>query len=122
MASARGGRSRPQNSFYASADGAPIWASTTVSNGPALWSSAAGDAGSGLLLGGPAGKTSATLPPMGQAGAHSDLTDSSGVIVLASLAPREKPTMYIAGPTRTGHGGIRKGWSSATRTDRHPAM
>jgi hypothetical protein len=37
----------------------------------------------------------------------------------ASLAPREKPTMYIAVPTNTGHSGISTGWSS--RTDRHPA-
>jgi hypothetical protein len=37
----------------------------------------------------------------------------------ASLAPREKPTMYIAVPTSTGHSGISPGWSSLT--DRHPA-
>jgi hypothetical protein len=60
MVSAPGGRSRQQNLFYAIADGGPIWASTTVSNGPALSSSDEGDAGSCLLLGGLAGKTSAT--------------------------------------------------------------
>jgi hypothetical protein len=41
----------------------------------------------------------------GQAGAYSNLTGSSGVMDRASLAPREKPTMYIAVPTSTGHGG-----------------
>jgi hypothetical protein len=55
----------------------------------------------------------------GRAGAHSDLTGSSGVMERASLAPRENPTMYIAGPTSTGHGGISGGLSSAPRTDCH---
>ena len=45
--------------------------------------------------------------------------DQTDVIDIASLAPREKPTMYIAVPTSTGHSGISTGWSS--RTDRHPA-
>jgi hypothetical protein len=30
--------------------------------------------------------------------------------------------MYIAGPTNTGDGGISRGWSSAPRTDCHPAL
>jgi hypothetical protein len=30
--------------------------------------------------------------------------------------------MYIADPTNTGDGGISTGWSSAPRTDCHPAL
>jgi hypothetical protein len=46
-------------------------------------------------------------------------SDGSGVIAVASLEPREKPTMYVTAPTSTGDSGTSTGTSPVT--DRHPA-